>query len=104
EVDAVPGAGEPQFDAVVAVPDRWHARRRPGLIEDLDGALLEDPGTDRRLDILATAAVDDDGVDAGDVEQMGQQQAGRAGADDGDAGAGRGHDVSFDAARGAGFS
>src|SRR5690606_26872073 len=97
EVDAVPLTREPQLDAVVTVSDGARAAELAELVEHLDGALLEDAGADRLLDLLALAAVDHDRVDAGDAEQVREQQPGGAGADDGDAGAyGLGHGVSFD--------
>ena len=100
EVDAVTLAGEAQLDAVVAVPDGAHPVGRAGLVEDLDRALLEDAGADGRLDLLARAGVDHDRLDAGVREQVREQQACGAGADDRDAGAdGVGHVVSFDGDR-----
>ena len=97
EVDAVAVAGEAQLDAVVARADGARAAELAERVEHLDGALLEDAGADRALDLLARARVDDDRFDARAGEQVRQQQAGGSGADDGDSGAdGGGHGVSFD--------
>src|SRR6478735_3629307 len=84
--------------------DRTDAAGRARGVEHLDRALLQDAGADGGLDLFARALVDDDGADAGDPEEVRQQQAGGSGADDGDAGADRGHDVSFDVPGRAGAS
>ena len=48
--------------------------------------LLEHAGAHALLDVLARARLEDDRLDALQVEQVGQQQPGRAGADDPDLG------------------
>ena len=46
--------------------------------------LLEDPGPDPGLDVVPRPGLDDDGLDRRPGQQVGEQQAGRAGSDDGD--------------------
>ena len=102
EVDAVAVAGEAQLDAVVARCRRCgRAAEVAERVEDLDGALLEDAGADRASRSRSRVRwIDDDRFDAEPREQVRQQKAGGAGADDGDAGAdGGGHGVSFDGMR-----
>lgn len=89
EVDAVTLPGEPQLDAVVPHPLPVHARPGPGGAQDVRRALLQDPGALALLDIGPVAALQHDGVDAGVVQQTGEEEAGRAGADDADGGAHR---------------
>src|SRR5690606_30962657 len=96
EVDAVALALEAQFDAVVLVAVAQHAVAHARAHEHVDGALLEDAGADGLLDVLAAALVDHDRGDARAVEEVGEQEAGRAGPDDADLGADRfGHGDSF---------
>ncbi len=89
EVDAVAGAVEAQFDAVVAQPLAVHALTRAGRAQDVHGALLQDPGALAVLDIGAVTALQDDRVDAGGVQEPGQEEARGAGSDDADGGAHR---------------
>jgi len=49
----VPVAGEAQLDAVMTAADGAGTAELAERVEDLDGALLEDAGTDRGLDLLA---------------------------------------------------
>ena len=55
--------------------------------EEVDRALLEQPGAHALLDVLAAAALEHDRLDALAVQQVAEQQPGGAGADDGDLGA-----------------
>jgi len=71
---------ESPVDQAFAMQPLAHA----GAVEHLDRALLEHAGADAAEDVLATAVFDDDGVDAGEVEQLPEQKAGRPRADDGD--------------------
>ena len=50
--------------------------------EQIDGALLEHPGSDAIDDVLAIAVFDDDRVDAVEMEEVSEQQACRTCADD----------------------
>jgi hypothetical protein len=69
EVDAVAFALELKLDSVMTISDREHAIARTRLVEHAYCCVLEDSGTNRGLDIGATAAVDHDGIDA----SLGQQ-------------------------------
>jgi hypothetical protein len=89
EVDAVAPAVEAQFDAVVAQPLAVQPRPGAGRAQHVRGALLQDAGALPPLDIGAVAALQDDRVDAGVVEQPGEEEAGGAGSDDADGGAHR---------------
>ena len=60
----------------------------PGGGQEVDDALLDDPRSDASLDVLATPVLDDDRVDALQVEQMAEREAGGAGTDDPDLRAG----------------
>ena len=53
-----------------------------GLGQQVDRALLQHAGAHAVLDVVAVAALEDDRVDAGEMQQMRQQQARRTGADD----------------------
>ncbi len=53
-------------------------------VHQVHRALLEDAGTDALDDVLARVALDDHRVDAGLVQQLTQNQARGARADDGD--------------------
>ena len=75
-----------QEDPVVLQPLALEPAADAGLDEQVDGALLEHPGPDPRLDVVAGASLDDDAVDACPGEQLRQQQTGGARADDGDLG------------------
>ena len=61
-----------------------HALPDAGLVEQLGDVVLEDAGPDPRLDVLAAAALEDHRVDPLAVEQLGERQARRTGADDPD--------------------
>jgi hypothetical protein len=50
-----------------------HAFARPDLIQQVHRALFEDAGAHPFFDVLARLRLDDDGVDAFLVEEMGQQ-------------------------------
>src|SRR4051812_29787515 len=84
QVDPVALAVEAQLDAVMDEPLACQAVAEPGLGQELDGALLEDAGADAVLDVLAAAGLEDDGVDALEVQEVRQHQPGGPGTDDSD--------------------
>src|SRR5262249_54442728 len=84
EVEVVPLAGELQVDAAVDDSLPLHALADARVAEEAGGSLLEHPRADPRLDVLATAVLEHDRVDAFQVEQVREHQPGRAGADDAD--------------------
>ena len=57
-----------------------------GLPQHVDRALLEDAGALALLDVGAVPALQNDAVDAGVVQEPGEQQPRGAAADDGDGG------------------
>ena len=69
------------------------ARRRPGgrrgwWRHQVDGALFQHPGADGLLDVRAAAQVEHDRIDTPQMEQVGEHEAYRSGADDADLGEG----------------
>ena len=77
-------AGELELDAVVDEPLAVQPLSRPGGGQEVDDALLDHACADARLDVLAAPVLEDDRVDALQVEQMAEREAGGAGADDPD--------------------
>ena len=61
-----------------------HALAHAGFVHQVDGDLLENAGADPAEHIVGALPLEDDGVDAGLVKQLAQQQPGRARSDDGD--------------------
>ena len=84
EVDAVPRTVETQLDALVHEPLAVQACPDARLVEQIDGGLLEHAGTDAPEHVGGALTFDDHVVDARLVQQLREQQPGRAGADDGD--------------------
>ena len=78
---------EAHLEAGVAQPLAMHARAHAGGVEHIDRALLEHAGADAVLDVLAAVILDDHAVDAAQLQQPREQQAGGARADDADLGA-----------------
>jgi hypothetical protein len=64
-----------------------HAIADPCFVEQIHGALFENAGADPLLHVFAALRLDDDRVDALDLEQMGKKEAGRPRPDDADLGA-----------------
>ena len=86
-VDALARVAKAEVDAAVHQPLGVHALAQAELVHQVDRALLEHAGADAAQHVVAAALLDHHGVDAGLVQQLPEQQAGRAGADDGDLGA-----------------
>ncbi len=84
ERDAVAGAVEGEQDAAVDQPLAAQAIGHAQLVEQLDSALLQHAGAHAVLDVRAAAVLEHDRLDALAVQQVRQDQAGRAGPDDGD--------------------
>src|SRR5690606_36069904 len=61
-----------------------HAYSDSGLIEQIDADLLEHAGANAAEHVFAASALEQYGIDAGVVQQLPEQEAGRAGADDRD--------------------
>src|SRR5205823_11502465 len=81
EVDPVAAASELEVDALVDQALAIHPLPGAAPAQELDRALLEDAGPYPALDVLATAALQDDRLDPRPMQQVRQQQAGRPGAD-----------------------
>ena len=82
--DAMALAVELELDPVVHQPLAAHAIAHTGLLEQVDRSLLEDSRPDPVLAVLAAARLEDHRVDALQLQELRQHQAGRACADDAD--------------------
>ena len=82
----MPAPVEAQLEAVMDEALAVQALGQAGLVEQVDGSLLEHPRAHARLDVLAAAGLEHHRLDALAIEQVGQQQPGRTGADDPDLG------------------
>jgi hypothetical protein len=77
----VNGAGEGEVDPVVDEPVAAHPVPDTGLAHQVHRALFQHACLDRLLDVLPCLHVDHHRFDAALVQQVGQHQPGRAGAD-----------------------
>jgi hypothetical protein len=84
EVDPVARAEEPQLDPLVDETLALEPLADAGRLQQLDRAVLENPSTDALLDVLAAAHLEDDRLDAVEVEEVGQDEPGGPRADDAD--------------------
>ena len=84
EVDAVAHAFDADLRPVMHEALAVHAGADAGLVDQIDRDLLDHAGADAAQHVLAGVPLEDDVVDAVLVEQLAEQQAGRAGADDRD--------------------
>ena len=82
--DVMALAVELEIDPVVDDSLAIHPLSDAGVPEQLDRALLEHACADAVLDVLAAAGLEDDALDAGDLEQPRERQPGRPRADDSD--------------------
>jgi len=83
QIDPNPPLAESQFDTFVNLPLSVHALGHPRLTQQIDHTLLQYPGADAPEYVLGRLPFDDDVGDASVVQQLPQQQARRAGTDDG---------------------
>ena len=86
ECDPVALPAEPQLDAVMDQALAQHPLAHTGVGKRVDGALFQHARPDPVLDVVAAAGLDHHGLDAAQVQQVGQQQPGRPRADDRDLG------------------
>src|SRR5437773_1570977 len=84
EIDVVQGTTEREINAVVEHAFVLHARADAGFDEQVARPLLDEPGTDAALDIVAAAVFQDHTLDARAVEQMREHQPGGPCPDDTD--------------------
>jgi hypothetical protein len=83
-VDPMPASVEAQFDSVMHQAFAPHTVADARFVEQIHRTLLQNPRADSRFHVLARLSLDYDGVDALEVEQMGEDQARRSGPDDAD--------------------
>ncbi len=86
-VDVVPLSSESEVEAVVAQAFAPEPRAHADLVQQIDRALFEHAGAHAFDHIVAVAVLEDDRIDALQVQQLPQQQPRRPGADDADLGA-----------------
>ena len=84
QIDAVAAPVEAQLESMVDEALPLHPLSGSDLHHQVDGRLLEHPGPDGGLDGLAAAALDNDRVDAPQMEHVREQEPGRPGSDDPD--------------------
>ena len=84
EVDVVTLLRPLQVDAAVLVAFATQPVTEPDRLQQLDGRVLEHAGPDPGGNVVSRAGLHDHGLDAVLREQVGQQKARGAGADDGD--------------------
>ena len=63
---------------------RMHARADAGLVEQIHCDLFDDAGADPAKDVVGGLPLKDDVINAVLMEQLTEQESGRAGSDDGD--------------------
>ena len=83
----VPGTGKCDVDTVVTQALAPKPLAHAGLCEQVHGGLLEHSGPDAFDHVFLGAALEDHRVDALQMQQLTEHQAGRAAADDADLGA-----------------
>src|SRR5262249_39771624 len=84
EIDAVARARKEDAEALVAQPLAPEAPPHARGLEHVNHALLEHPGADAPEHVFTAATLDDDGVDAREVQQLAEEQSRGTRADDGD--------------------
>ena len=84
EIDAVQIAVDADIDAPVQHAFALHALADAELGQQIGGPMLDQAGADAVLDVIAAAVLDDDGLDAGKMQQPRQHQPGRPCSDDAD--------------------
>ena len=82
-------SAKPKLDPVMRSALEQHALADAGLDQQIDRALLQHAGSQRRLDFNAAPRLEHDRFDAGKMQEMREQQSGRPRTDDGDMRAGR---------------
>jgi hypothetical protein len=86
QVDAVALSVEEHVEPGVHQSLGVHALAHARLVQQVGGDLFQHAGADAAQHVLRALAFQDDGVDAGFVQQLTEQQAGGACTDDGDLG------------------
>src|SRR5260370_28868153 len=76
EIDVVQGAAEREVDPVVEHAFALHADADAGFDEEVAGPLLDQPGANAALDVVAGAVLHDHARDARAVQEMREHQPG----------------------------
>jgi hypothetical protein len=91
QVDAMAAASERDVQPLVPHALTGEPFADAGLVHQVDRALFEHARPNALDDMVPTAILDDDRVDAALVEEVPEHEPGRTGADDADLRAGAGH-------------
>ncbi|KAF1050817.1 MAG: hypothetical protein GAK43_02660 [Stenotrophomonas maltophilia] len=86
QVDTLTTAIQDQLETIVGQAFGIQALADAGLAQQVDATLFQYPGANASEHIVGGLALKDDVVDSGTLQQLAEQQASRAGADDGDTG------------------
>ncbi len=84
EVDVMTAASELQRDAGIEGAFAHHALAQAQRIHQIDEPLLQHAGADHAFDVAAAVMLEDHRFDAEPVQEVREEQAGGAGADDAD--------------------
>ena len=84
EVEPVDVAVDADIDSPMRQAFALHARADTRLNQQVRRPMLHQPGADAVIDVLFAAVLDDDGLDALQVQEPRQHQAGGARSDDAD--------------------
>ena len=82
KVDPVTATGKVQEDALMKQPFLHHARAHARIIQDIHALVLEHAGPHSAFDVMSALGLQYDTLDAVLMQEVSQQQAGRARADD----------------------
>ena len=82
QIDAMPPPLKADEESLVPQPRASKSRTDAHRVQQVHGSLLEDAGPHAVDDVVAAAVLDDDGIDAVEVQQMAEQQPCRTCADD----------------------
>ena len=84
QIHTMPGTVEQKVEAVVDQPFARQAVAHAGTAQQVHHALLEHAGPDAAQHVVGAPVLDDERVNARSMQQLTEQEAGRAGPDDGD--------------------
>jgi hypothetical protein len=77
-----PAAAEREKDAFMAQSNPRQTIAKARLAQQVHRALLQHPGSDTFDDVLLAAILDDEGVDAAEMEEVSEHEPGGAGTND----------------------
>ena len=84
EIDTMPGTVEQKVEAAVDQPFTRQAVSHTGTAQQVHHALLQHAGPDPAQHVVGAAVLDHERVNARSMQQLPEQEAGRAGPDDRD--------------------